>query len=90
MFFSTFLNPYLSAAMTLVMFCAPAILHAHRSAWSIWLPGSPLLADFLRFSFSPEWTPGWLPVIIAFLQSALFWALAAVIFDRRDIATPVE
>lgn len=90
MFFSTFLNPYLSAAMTLVMFCAPALLHAHGSAWAIWLPGLPLLADFLHFSFSSEWAPGWLPVIIAFLQSALFWALAAVIFDRRDIATPVE
>jgi ABC-type Na+ efflux pump permease subunit len=90
MFFSTFLNPYLSAALTLVMFCAPAFLHAHRLAWSVWLPGVSLLADFLRFSFSPDWAPGWLPVIIAFLHSALFWALAAVIFDRRDIATPVE
>ena len=39
MFFSTFLNPYVATAITLLMFCAPGAVHAQRHAWSIWLPG---------------------------------------------------
>ncbi len=89
-FLSTFLNPYFATACTLAIFCAPILFHAQRHAWSVWLPGFPLLVQFLRFGFRPDWTLNWMAVVAAVLESIAFWALAAAIFQRRDIAVPVE
>ncbi len=90
LFFSTFLNPYVATAATIVLFCAPGMLHAQRHAWSIWLPGFPILLNFLRFNFHPDWTVNWTAGVIAILEAGLFWILAAAVFNRRDIAVPVE
>jgi len=90
LFFSTFLNPYVATAVTLGLFCAPALLHAQHHRWFVWLPGSPLLRQVVEFSLRPEWSLSPTALIIAVLQSAFFWAGAAAIFDRRDIAVAVE
>ena len=90
MFFSTFLNPYVATAMTVLVFCAPGIFRLQRHAWSLWLPGLPILVDFLRFSFRSDWTVNWFAGVIAILEAVLFWVLAAAVFNRRDIAVPVE
>lgn len=91
MFFSTFLNPYLATACTLAVFCFPAAwppaLRHHMAAW--W-PGFPLLVQFISFSFRPEWAPNWPTVVAAVVESIGFWVLAAAVFNRRDIAVPVE
>jgi hypothetical protein len=44
----------------------------------------------LRFNFSPGWSANWMAAMLAIAQSVLFWGLAAVIFNRKDIAVPVE
>ncbi len=90
MFFSTFLNPYVATAVTLLLFCAPGALHAQRHAWLVWLPGLPILANLLHFNFRPDWTANWIAAILALLDSVLFWMAAAAVFNRRDIAVPVE
>ncbi|HUI84237.1 MAG TPA: hypothetical protein VL240_08440 [Candidatus Binatia bacterium] len=90
MFFSTFCNPYLAIAFTLALFCTPAVWHLDRHAWSTWLPGFPLLLQFLKFRFAPDWAPNWIAIIAALLQSVVFWGLAVAAFERRDIAVPVE
>ena len=90
MFFSTFLNPYAATAVTLLLFCAPGALHAQRHAAAIWFPGFPILVNVLRFSFRQQWAVTWPSVIAALFQSMLFWAMAAVVFNRKDIAVPVE
>lgn len=90
MFFSTFLNPYLATACTLTMFCVPAAWHASRHAWWLWWPGFPLLAQFVGFSFRPEWTAKWITGGAALLQSVIFFGLAVAVFERKDIAVPVE
>jgi ABC-type transport system involved in multi-copper enzyme maturation permease subunit len=90
LFFSTFLNPYVATAMTVGLFCAPGMLHAQRHVWSIWLPGFPILLDFMRFSFHSDGAVNWTAAIIAIVEAGLFWILAAVVFNRRDIAVPVE
>ncbi len=90
MFFSTFLNPYIATALTLLLFCAPGTIHAQRHAWSLWLPGLPILTNVLHFSFRPDWVASWYAGIIAILQAVIVWMLAAAVFDRRDIAIPVE
>lgn len=89
-FLSTFLNPYFATACTLAIFGAPIMLHAQRHAGWVWLPGFPFVVQFLRFSFRPEWSPNWMSVLAAVVESAGFWLLATAIFERRDIAVPVE
>jgi len=90
MFFSTFLNPYFATALTLLLFCAPGLIHVQRHPWAVWLPGLPILLDVLRFNLRSEWTVNWTAVTLAIVQAVIFWALAAAIFNRRDIAIPVE
>ena len=90
MFLSTFLTPYVATAGTLLVFSAPAFMHAEHHRWFLWLPGLPILLQVLRFSFRPEWIVSWSAAGIAILQAMLFWLLAAVVFERRDIAVPVE
>jgi ABC-type transport system involved in multi-copper enzyme maturation permease subunit len=89
-FLSTVLNPYFATACTLAIFAAPIVLHAQRHAAWVWLPGFPFLVQFLRFSFRPEWSPNWMSILAAVVESTVFWLLAAAIFGRRDIAVPVE
>jgi ABC-2 family transporter len=90
MFFSTFLNPYVATAITLLFFCAPTAFHAQRHAWAMWLPGLPILTEVMSFSFRPDWVMRWAVPSIAVLESVLAWSLAAAVFNRRDIAIPVE
>jgi ABC-type transport system involved in multi-copper enzyme maturation permease subunit len=89
-FLSTFLNPYFATACTLAIFAAPIMVQAQRHAGWVWLPGFPLLVQFVRFSFRSDWSPNWMTVVTAVLESIVFWALASVIFARRDIAVPLE
>ncbi len=89
-FFSTFLNPYLATACTLVVFSIPGAWHGQRHLWSAFLPGFPLLVQFVKFSFRAEWVPNWIAVVTALLEAVVFWILAAAVFERRDITVPVE
>jgi len=90
LFFSTLLNPYLATAVTLLLFSAPAFFQAQHHPWSMALPGLSILLDALHFSFRTEWNPNWRAVWIAIFESVCFWAMAAAVFNRRDIAVPVE
>jgi ABC-type transport system involved in multi-copper enzyme maturation permease subunit len=90
MFFSTFLNPYAATAVTLLLFCAPGALHAQRHAGVIGFPGFPILVNVLQFNFHQHWAVNWLAIIAAVIQTTVFWGMAAAIFNRKDIAVPVE
>ncbi len=73
------------------LFCAPGDAHAQRHAWSIWLPGLPILLELLRFNFRSEWAVNWMASGDRDSGSRrFFWVLAAAVFNRRDIAVPVE
>ena len=89
-FFSTLVNPYVATALTLALFCVPAAWHTYRHSWSVWLPGFPILVQFLKFRFRPDWGMSWTTIIAAIVQSVVIWSLAAAVFNRRDIAVPVE
>ncbi len=90
MFFSTFLNPYLAIALTVTIFGAPALAHPEHQPWFRLVPGLPALLDILRFHFRAGWTMDWGAVVIAVLETVLFWGLAVMVFAYRDIAVPVE
>jgi ABC-type transport system involved in multi-copper enzyme maturation permease subunit len=89
-FLSTFLNPYFATACTLAIFCAPIPFHPMRHAGWIWLPGFPMLAQYLQFSFRSGWSPNWMSVVATVLEAVALWLLASAIFERRDVAVPVE
>jgi len=90
MFFATFLNPYIATTLALTLFCAPIVIHAHRYPWAVWLPGFSLFVQFLKFGFNGDWTPNWMSAVAALVQSVVFWMAGALVFDRRDIAVPLE
>ncbi len=90
LFFSTFLNPYVAIAATMILFAAPGLFHAQGHHWRVWTPGFPVLLQILNFRVEPGWTLNWQIVIIAILQSVFFWAMALAVFSRKDIAVAVE
>jgi len=90
LFFSTFLNPYAATALTLVLFTGPGAIQVQQHAWSAWLPGLPVMVDVLHFGFFHGWSFRWYVPVIALVESAVFWWLAVLVFERRDIAVPVE
>jgi len=89
-FLSSLLNPYFATACTLALFCAPILFNAQRHAGYVWLPGFPLLVQFLRFSFHGHWPLNWMMVLASVTESFVFWLMAAAIFERRDLAVPLE
>ena len=90
LFFSTFLNPYIAVAATVLLVTAPGAVHAQRHHWSVWLPGFPVLVQIVSFKPALEWTLNWRTLLLTLPQAAFFWAMAAAVFSRRDIAVPVE
>ena len=90
LFFSTFLNPYIAVAATVLLISAPGAFHAQHHHWSAWLPGFPLFVQIVSFKPALDWTLNWRTLLLAVPHAAFFWAMAAVLFNRRDIAVPVE
>jgi ABC-type transport system involved in multi-copper enzyme maturation permease subunit len=90
LFFSTFLNPFIATALTAAVISAPSLAHADKELWFLFLPGLPLLVNVLHFNFHDNWSVNWAAVFVALLEALLFWALATLVFGRRDIAVPIE
>jgi len=90
LFFSTFLNPYVAVAATVLLVTAPGALHAQRHPWSAWLPGFPILVQIVNFKPALEWTLSWKALLLTVPQAVFFWAMAAAVFRHRDITVPVE
>ena len=90
LFFSTFLNPYVAIAATVLLFTAPGSLHLQHHAWSAWLPGFPILIRMIDIKLGPDATIQWKAILIAMAQAVIFWGMAAAVFNRKDIAVPVE
>lgn len=90
LFFSTFLNPYVAIAATILLFTAPASLRLQHFAWSAWLPGFALLVKMIDLKLVPDATIQWKLILITMTQAVVFWGLAAAVFNRKDIAVSVE
>lgn len=89
--FSTFLNPFLAAAFTAVVLGLP-ILAAHivNPQWGYAVPVYPLIVSVLSARFGQRGFALWFPIFLAMIETITFWAIAAWIFARVDIAVPVE
>ncbi len=90
LFFSTFLNPYVAVAATVLLFSGPGSLHLQHYAWSAWLPGFSILIKMIDLKLVPDATIQWKAILVAMAQAIIFWRMAAAVFNRKDIAVPVE
>jgi hypothetical protein len=53
------------------------------------MPTYVLMQSIMAFSFN-NWTPAWAAVGWALVESVPVWALASLIFARRDLAVAIE
>jgi len=89
--FSTFLNPFFAAGGTAVVLLLPAVLErtVDRSLGII-VPAWELTATVVKSSFDSPVQISWTPILLALIETVLFWLMSAWIFKRVDIAVAVE
>lgn len=90
MFFSTFLHPMLAAAFAGGTLAAMAIVgQILGPPWPTLFPAYTLAGAMINFGVM-SWHAPWAAALVAVIQSVIFWALATLVFARRDIAVAVE
>ena len=89
--FSTFLNPFFAAGGTAVVLLLPAVLErtVNRNLGII-VPAWELTATVVKSSFDSPVQISWTPILLALIETVLFWLMSAWIFKRVDIAVAVE
>ncbi|MBZ5645890.1 MAG: hypothetical protein LAN37_01550 [Acidobacteriia bacterium] len=91
LFFASFLPPIVATAATGVLIILPvALARALAPIWLDSLPVYTLGAMITENSIALSWHPSWTLILIAVLEAAGFWLLAAMIFSTRDVAVAVE
>ena len=88
--FSTFLNPFFAAGATAMVLGLPAVAAHVGARWEYVIPVYSLSAAVLKSSFKPAGDALWFPLGLAVVETIVFWALAARICSRMDIAVAVE
>ena len=89
--FSTLLNPFFSAGATITLLGLPWLASQLKSpSWAYVIPVGSLTATTMKASFDASGVVSWLPIGFALADTLAFWALAAWIFSRVDIAVAVE
>jgi len=90
--FSTFLNPFFAAGATAAVMVLPAVLSrtAGLSYLEYVMPVSPLATTVLSSSFGAPGKASWFPIVLAAVETLVFWLLSARVFSYVDIAVSVE
>lgn len=89
--FSTLLNPFFSAGATAMLLGLPWLAsHLISPTWGYVIPVVSMTLTLTNASFENPGTVSWLPIAFALGDTLIFWALAAWIFSRVDIAVAVE
>ena len=90
--FSTFLNPFFAAGATAAVMVVPFVLSrtAGLSYLEFFMPVSTLATTVITSSFNSPGKVSWFPVILAVLETLLYWLLSTRIFSYMDIAVSVE
>ena len=87
---ASFLHPlFATAAAGLLLLAQYELEHAIAPGRGM-LPMESIVHSFFIFGFQSEWTVAWLPCVAALIEAAVFWVLASLIFERRDIAVAVD
>lgn len=91
LFFASFLPPIAATAATAVFVALPPALA--RVAGPLWLDSLPVYSLGTTIALNTARArlyPSWEAVLIAVLEAAGFWVLAAMVFSTRDVAVAVE
>jgi hypothetical protein len=88
---STFLPPLFAAIGAGTLAGIPALLSLRGDAFSKYaIPVYGLLEPLIAADFSRAWHANLAMVALAWVETALFWLVAAWIFSRRDLAVAAE
>lgn len=91
LFYSTHLNPWMSALLTGLTLGLPgAAAYQMGGAWGYILPVASLMRILVKASFAQDQIISWWPIVIAWIESAILWAAASWVFARVDVAVSVE
>jgi len=89
--FSTFAHPMVGTIGAILVAGLPAGLQALKGGEvSLFAPAAHVLQQVFHSDFSRGWAGGWTFAPIALAQALVFWALAGVIFARKDVTTAIE
>jgi hypothetical protein len=91
LFFSTHLNPWMSALFTGLTLGLPgALAFRFGGFWEYILPLYTLGRVFLNASYEhPGMSAGW-AIPVALLETVVLWAAASWVFARIDVAVAVD
>jgi hypothetical protein len=91
LFFSTHLNPWMSAMFTGLTLGVPGVLaYQFGGFWHYILPLYSLMRVFLKASYEhPGLSAGW-AILAALFETVLLWLAAGWVFARMDVAVAVD
>ena len=91
LFYSTHLNPWMSALLTGLTLSVPgAIAYELGGQWGYMLPVYSLVRIVMRASFQGDASLLWWPIAIALGELVLLWLAASWVFERVDVAVAVD
>ncbi len=89
--FSTFAHPLVATIGTIILAGLPAGLQAWKgNPVGVLSPAGYVLQQIFNSDFVHGWAGGWDFVPMAILQILFFWALAGLIFQRKDVTAAIE
>jgi ABC-type transport system involved in multi-copper enzyme maturation permease subunit len=89
--FSTFAHPLLATIGTIILAGLPAGMEAWKgNPVGMFSPAAHVLQQIFHSDFVNGWTGGWDFVPMAVAQIVFFWALAGIIFQRKDVTAAIE
>jgi ABC-type transport system involved in multi-copper enzyme maturation permease subunit len=89
-FFSTFLHPLLATFVSGVLIAVPAFLGQYAAVWLHLSPASALMAHSSGMLVLAGSSSLWYWVTLTLIQTVVFWAAAAFVFTKLDVAVPIE
>jgi ABC-type transport system involved in multi-copper enzyme maturation permease subunit len=91
LFFGSFLHPSLAAVGSSLVVGLPKILEAKLGAVSSQIiPVDYVVRQLLAYSYEKGWSGSWHFLWMATIEIVVLWALAAMIFARRDVTVAIE
>jgi len=87
---ASFLHPLFATAASGLLLLGQYELEHAIAPGSRTLPMETIVHSFFIFGFQPDWAVPWLPCAGALIEALIFWLVASLIFQRRDIAVAVD
>jgi hypothetical protein len=87
---ASFLHPLFATAVSGLLVAGQYWLERDLAPGSQLLPMQAVIQSFFTFQFQPDWPLVIAPCAAALLEATVFWFVASLIFERRDIAVAVD